>query len=245
MNFHENSAPRLHVPASAFPEHRVDPKLSVATLQRLFPAESPAFIEGLVRRSGIADRALARDPETLFSGEGFGARNDAYRGIALEVGAEAARSALERAGVLPDEVDVLIDVSCTGLSLPALDVALVPALGLRPQTRRVPIAEAGCAAGALGLGLAAQFAAGGATVLVLATELCSLTLVPDDASRANLISGVLFGDGASAAVVSPKGTKEKSVPIRAVGSHLFPGTADVMGFDIGEAGLGIVLKKEL
>jgi alkylresorcinol/alkylpyrone synthase len=108
--------------------------------------------------------------------------------------------------------------------------------------RRIPITEAGCAAGALALGLGGSLCASGAVVLVVAVELCALTLGPGDVSRANLVSAAIFGDGAAALLLVPGGTGPR---IRATGSYLIPGSREAMGFDVGTHGLRILLQKEL
>jgi alkylresorcinol/alkylpyrone synthase len=147
--------------------------------------------------------------------------------------------------VSPREIDVLLDVSCTGIVIPALDVDLVPALGLRSDVRRIPITESGCAAGALALGVAGSHVELGQRALVVAVELCSLTLVSQDLTRTNLVAGVLFGDGAAAAVLAPENVGSSGPRLVATGSHLLPGTREMMGFDVGSHGLRIVLHREL
>ncbi len=149
---------------------------------------------------------------------------------------------MDRAGVAPERIDVVIDTSCTGIAILALDTALAPALGLRADVRRLPITESGCAAGALALGLAGELGQLGKTTLVVAVELCSITLRDDDASRTNVVSCALFGDGAGAAVV---GAGERGPVFQWNASHLFPRSRHLMGFDVGARGLGIVLDREL
>lgn len=228
--------------ATAFPDHTVDQGRTIEVLQRLFPAEDPGRVESLVRRSGVQRRFLVEPPETVLAASDFTGRNRRYHAAALELSARAAEVALERAGIEPGEVDAIVDVSCTGIAIPALDVGLVPRLGLRHDLRRFPITESGCAAGALALGLAGSLARTGQTVLVTAVELCSLTLCPGDRSRTNLVASVLFGDGAAAALVRPEGPGPR---LLASGSRLIPDSAGVMGFDVGSHGLRIVLEREL
>jgi len=239
---HLASHPGAHLSgcATAFPATVVDQDTTVRGLSQLFPAESPAFIRGLIARSGVETRHLAPSVPEVLGPSDFTGRNQRYRVEALRLSLEACRKVL--AGVDPERVDVLIDVSCTGLTIPAMDVELAQQLGLRPDARRIPITEAGCAAGALALGIAGTFAASGAAVLVSAVELCSLTLVPGDRSRTNLVSAALFGDGAGAALVLPGGEGPR---LLATGSFLIPGTREAMGFDVGAHGLKILLQREL
>lgn len=240
---HSNGiAPRLSAVASAVPEHTVGREETLAALTRLFPDEAPGFIAGLVERSGVEKRHIALPVAEILVRRSFTARNALYRGVARDLALRAARDALAKARAAPEAVDVVIDVSCTGITIPALDVELVPALGLRPDVRRIPITESGCAAGALALGLAGDLARTGLTTLVVAVELCSLTLCGEDVSRTNLVASVLFGDGAAAALITPNGPGPRLV---AVGSHLFHDTRELMGFHVGEHGLRIVLQREL
>ena len=98
---------------------------------------------------------------------------------------------------------MIITVSCTGFMIPSVDAYLSPEMGFRPNVRRLPITELGCAAGAAGLTRAWEYlrAHPEATVLLVAVELPTLTFQRGDLSQANLISAILFGDGAAAAVI--------------------------------------------
>lgn len=236
--------PGAHVVAvaSALPATVVDREAAVAALATLFPDEDRDTLRGLVERSGVETRHIVPTLAEVLSPSTFTDRNERYRIAALALARRACVDALERARVEPDEIDVVIDVSCTGIAIPALDVELVPRLGLRADVRRIPVTESGCAAGALALGMAATFAQAGQRVLVVAVELCSLTLCSDDRSRTNLVASVIFGDGAAAAVVLPGGRGPR---FEALGSHLLADTSDAMGFDVGTHGMRILLRREL
>jgi alkylresorcinol/alkylpyrone synthase len=228
--------------ATAFPAHVVDQEITVRGLCQLFPDESPGFIRGLVSRSGVATRHITPSVPEVLAPADFTARNQRYVREAHALTLQAARKLLADTRTDPERIDVLIDVSCTGLTIPALDVALAQELGLRPDVRRIPITEAGCAAGALALGLGGSLCTGGAVVLIAAVELCALTLCPGDRSRTNLVSAALFGDGAAAALLVPGGSGPR---LSATASYLIPGSREAMGFDVGAHGLRILLQKEL
>ena len=123
---------------------------------------------------------------------------------AIKLGREATEKALERAQLRADEIDLIITVSCTGFMIPSLDAHLINMMGFRSDVRRMPFTELGCAAGAMGLARAADYlkAYPGGNALVIAVELPSLTFQRKDISQANLISSILFGDGAAAVIVS-------------------------------------------
>src|SRR6185437_3621596 len=159
-----------------------------------------------------------------------------YREHALSLGRRVTQEALDRAGLLPKDIDLFITVSCTGVMIPSLDAYLAPEMGFRADIRRLPITELGCAAGAAGLTRAWEYlrAFPDATVLLVAVELPSLTFQRRDFSQANLISTMLFGDGAAAAVVT--GRAAKGACILGSTSYLFPDSIDAMGFDLRDTG---------
>jgi len=228
--------------ASALPAQVVDRERALETLTTLFADEDPRQIAGLLERTGVGTRHVAPPLESLLAPGDFAARNAAWREHALDLSLRAARMALERAGLAADELDCLIDVSCTGICIPALDVEIAPRLGLRADLRRVPITESGCSAGGLALGLAHSLARDGERVLVVAVEVCSLTLPPGQRSRTDLVAAALFADGAAAAVIQPAARGPR---ILAHGSYLVPDSARTMGFDVGNHGLRIVLDRDL
>jgi alkylresorcinol/alkylpyrone synthase len=111
--------------------------------------------------------------------------------------------------------------------------------------KRVPIFGLGCVAGAAGLARAADVLRGasGETAVLLAVELCSLTLQHDDLSIPNIIASGLFGDGAAAVVLDGGGRARdpRGVRIQATRSVFYPGTERVMGWDVVDSGFKVVL----
>src|SRR5260370_20699117 len=51
--------------------------------------------------------------------------NNEYIEHAVKLGREAAEKCLERAGLKPDQIDMIITVSCTGFMIPSLDAHLI------------------------------------------------------------------------------------------------------------------------
>ncbi len=171
--------------------------------------------------------------------------NNEYIEHAVKLGREAAEKCLERAGVKPDEIDLIITVSCTGFMIPSLDAHLINLMGFRSNVRRMPFTELGCAAGAMALGRAADFlvAYPGGNVLIIAVELPSLTFQRKDISQANLISSVLFGDGAAAVLVSGKDVRGPKILVSE--TYTFPDSLNAMGFDLRDSGFHILLAKDV
>jgi alkylresorcinol/alkylpyrone synthase len=171
--------------------------------------------------------------------------NEEYIEHAIKLGREASEKCLERAGLRPDEVDLIITVSCTGFMIPSLDAHLINLMGFRSNVRRMPFTELGCAAGAVALSRAADYlkANPGGNVLIIAVELPSLTFQRKDISQANLISSILFGDGAAAVLVS--GTAKKGPKILVSETYTFPDSLGAMGFDLRDSGFHILLSKDV
>jgi alkylresorcinol/alkylpyrone synthase len=130
-------------------------------------------------------------------------RSVVYRDEMIRLCQAAARQALEEAGVAPAQVGLIVSTSCTGMMIPSVETYLISRMGFRPQTRRQPLTEMGCVAGAAALGQADTYlrAYPDAAVLVVSAELASLTAQATDFALANIVSAALFGDGAAATVV--------------------------------------------
>ena len=189
-----------------------------------------------------------------------------YQEHAVKLGRKVAADCLTKAGIAATDVDLLITVSCTGVIIPSLDAYLINDLGFRSDVRRIPITELGCAAGAAALGRAWDFLKGvtEGNVLIVSVELPSLTFQRRDMSPANLISTILFGDGAAAALITRGDSAGQSLPSNGSAGHsggtngqqrgpnivgargfLIPNSIDAMGFDLKDGGLHIVLSKDV
>ncbi len=129
--------------------------------------------------------------------------------------------------------------------IPSLDAHLINLMGFRADVKPLPLTELGCAAGAMALSRAWEFtrAFPGTTVLIISVELPTLTFQRDDVSQANLISAVLFGDGAAAALVTDRPVRGPRIVDAA--TYTFPRSLDAMGFDLRDSGFHIVLSKDV
>jgi alkylresorcinol/alkylpyrone synthase len=200
--------------------------------------------------AGVRSRASVVPIEDVFHPGDFETQNRRYREIACAAAAELAARALDGAGLRPSQVDFIISVSCTGFMIPSLDAHVADALGLGPRLARLPITESGCAGGVVGLARAFDHltAHPERTVLLLAFELSSLTFQPWDRSATNVVSTAIFGDGGAAAVLVGDRhplARRGALRLRDTGSVFFRGTTHLMGFELRNAGLQIVLDKGL
>jgi len=243
------SQPAVTVAATAttVPAYRVTREETKAYFRNVFSLE-PNRLQALmsvIDNAQVKQRYCILPVEHIIQPRPLGQITQEYQEHAVLLGKKVATDSLARAGLQAADIDMIITVSCTGVMIPSLDAHLVNQLGFRSDVRRLPITELGCAAGAAALTNARQFirAFPGSSVLVVAVEIPTLTFQRGDPSQANLISTVLFGDGAAAAVVT--GRPAAGPRILDTESFLFPESIDAMGFDLKETGFHIVLSKDV
>jgi alkylresorcinol/alkylpyrone synthase len=206
---------------------------------------------GMLRRfhgnSGVRTRHLALPVEAYPQLDGFTGANAAWREIALDLGERCVRDALAQAGLVARDVDLFVSTTVTGVVVPSIEARLMPRLGFRNDIRRVPLFGLGCVAGAAGIARIHDYLVGHPddVAVLLAVELCSLTVQRDDRSTANLVASGLFGDGAAAVVLVGE---RRAAAMGLVGptvvasrSRFYEHTEDVMGWDIGASGFRVVL----
>jgi len=235
------------------PPHRYEQSeiTDAFALMCLPPGKDPGVLRRLHRSATVGGRHLALPLERYAELSGFGQTNDAFIDVALRLGEQAVRGALEQAGLLAQDVDLVVSTSVTGIAAPSLEARLAGRLGLRPDVKRVPVFGLGCVAGAAGIARLHDYLQGhpDQVALLLSVELCSLTLQRTDASTTNLVAGALFGDGAAAVLAvgpdHPRYQQPSAPQVVDTRSHLYPGTERMLGWDIGDHGFQIVLGADL
>src|SRR5262249_35469455 len=129
---------------------------------------------------------------------------------------------------------------------PSIDAYLLDRMGLSPNIRRTPITELGCVAGAVGLALAWEelLVYPDSNVLLLSVELPTLTFQPNDARAGQVISSMVFTDGAAAVVLSKRGRRPSP---RLLGRRTFtiPNSIEDMGYNLDADGLHIILSSRV
>jgi len=213
-------------------------------------ASAPARLLSVYASAGVKTRASVVPIEDVFHPADFETQNRKYREIAGRAGADVARRALAASGLGPPDIDMVVSVSCTGFMIPAVDAHVANALSLGPRLARLPITESGCAGGVVGLARAADYLAAhpDRAALLLALEFSSLTFQRWDRSATNVVSTAIFGDGGAAAVLVGERHPRAGaglVRVRDAESVFFPDTTHLMGFELRNRGLQILLDKGL
>lgn len=246
------SRPRILGVGTALPPHVIGQAEARELVRGLF-RDLPQVerLMGVFETTGIVRRHLARPPEWYTRERSFPEKNQAWFETARELSLEASRKALLAAGRSPQEVAGVVFVSTTGLATPSLDAYLIQELGIPLSAMRLPLWGLGCAGGAAGLARSTDLARlhPDRVILLVAVELCSLTFIPGDRSKSNLVATSLFADGAAAVVLGASDAslmddlagEETSAAPSVLGSftRLLPDSYEVMGWDLHPQGLQV------
>lgn len=155
------------------------------------------LLEGPIRGRHIAvdedEEICLQDPDSLIG---------RFERHGRKLAAEAARKALDQAGLAPDQIEGLVVNTCTGYLCPGLSSYVVEDLGLPAFTSALDLMGMGCGGAIPNLEAGCRMIQSGArkTVLCLSVEICSATFFrgPDPDL---IVSNSIFADGASAAVL--------------------------------------------
>lgn len=239
--------PVVYSIATGTPPHLTRQSDIQAAASQLFPrlSQRPKLME-VFSNAQIEQRALARELEWYMHPHSFAEKNAVYVEASLVLGERLVLDALERADRTPGQVDAVVFVSSTGISTPSLESVLMERLGINRQAVRLPLWGLGCAGGAQGLARAADLVrAGYQNVLLLAIEMCSLTLVAGDQSSSNFVGSALFSDGGAALLLGPEDREPHLARVRGAWSTLLPQSQDVMGWDVDDGGLKVRFSQDI
>lgn len=240
---------------TANPPHGVHEAFVRFATARLPDDKARRLFERMVERSGIGERYSFLEPVTL--ADGTVSDRDGFYGTGAWPGTGQRMTRYERdapglalAAIHALDPDIahagithLVVASCTGFMAPGLDQVIVARAGLDPGVERTVVGFMGCYAAVNSLRLAHHIVRSTpeARVLVVTLELCSLHFQrTNDIER--LLSMLLFGDGAAAALVT---AEAKGIAIKDFRAATIGGTADAITWGIGDQGFDMHLGGEV
>jgi len=178
----------------------------------------------------------------------FEERNNTYISNTLKYSVQAVEDCIIKANINKDDITDILFVSTTGLATPSMDALIINQLRLNPHINRSPLFGLGCGGGVSGMAKANTVAKANpdAIVLLIAVELCSLTLIKSDYSKSNFIGSSLFSDGIAACII--KGDNHginQPVQYVASSSKLYYDSLDVMGWEFQDTGFKVLFSKDI
>ena len=122
--------------------------------EKLAP-RSIRLLRRIFAHPSIAARDFAFSGPEEATGESRDERQARFASAAIELGARAARRALEAAAVPPESLAALVVNTCTGYLCPGLSGYIIERLGLQPDVQAYDLVGAGCAGALPALEMAA------------------------------------------------------------------------------------------
>ena len=233
---------------TAVPPHDVHAAFVAFARTLLDGHKQREVFDRMAERSGIEHRYSHFRPgppgDAMVDAGGF-YRRGAFPSTALrmavyaEQAVELACRAVTALGVAGERITHLVVASCTGFTAPGLDQLIADRLGLGGGLERTLIGFMGCYAAVPALRAAhhAVRSDPGARVLVVNLELCSLHL-QETSDLSTILSFLLFGDGASAALVT---AEPGGLALRDFHSMILPDTRGLITWTIGDQGFDMHL----
>lgn len=198
-------------------------------------------IRTVLKQSGVMFRHAVVDAPFFVESKTTRQRNDRYMAEAVVLGERVIRAGLENAGITPEQISTLIVVSCTGFSIPGLDLLLAGKMGMRPDLSRTCILGMGCYGAFPGIRRAMESIQANPTglALVLTLELCTLHLQFDHEVE-TVVSTSLFADGAAMLVLGnmPQPTLPRLIDAETYCDYQ---TLDHMAFTVTDHGFRMYL----
>ncbi|MCK7628075.1 type III polyketide synthase [Streptomyces sp. RS10V-4] len=233
-------------PAIAVPEYIITRDDTLELARQLHSGHTQLnLVLRLIEHTGVVRRHLIQPIDKVLEHPGLDARSAVYEEESKARVPDVVRRALDQAELEPRDIDLIIYVSCTGFMMPALTAWLINTLGFRSDTRQMPIAQLGCAAGGAAINRAHDFcrAYPESNVLLVACEFCSLCYQPTDIGVGSLLSNGLFGDAVAATVMRGKGGN--GVHLERNASYLIPHTEDWISYAVRPTGFHFQLDKRV
>ena len=231
--------------AKALPQHTRSTEEILPHVKEWLKNEDQRFQDKALRIFKYAEvdtRYSIMDVAEVFRQTSFEEKNAHYATEMTKLSEQALLKALDAAGLAPEDIDIIITTSCTGIMIPSVDAYLINALKMKQGIMRLPVTEMGCAGGTSALIYAQQLLRSEPEkrVAIIALESPTSTFQHTDRSMTNVVSAAIFGDGVACTILGPAPDKVLPVIKDAEMYHFFEATR-MMGFDLKNTGLQMVL----
>lgn len=237
----------IHAIGTAVPDHDVHQLFIDWAGDRLEGRDRALFLR-MAGRAGIEHRHSVVADGPIDPGGFYGdrmpptsERMQAYAREAPELALAAITDLRTRTAL--DGITHLVVASCTGFVAPGIDQIIARRLGLDGSIERTLVGFMGCYAAVAALRVAHHIARSDpqARILVVTVELCSLHM-QDTPALESLLAQLQFADGAAAALVS---AEPQGIAIDRFFAATLPDSADLIRWDIGDAGFVMHLSGEV
>src|SRR3979490_411962 len=233
--------------ATSVPPHQFHQKQILEAATSLLADRYPQFetLSSLFADTGIHQRYGVKPMEWYLKHRGWPERTEAFLEGAETLFIDVARKAIVRADLDAGDIDTVVTVCSTGIATPTLDARVAGKMGFRSDVSRVPVFGLGCAGGVSGLSIAARLAQSrpGSNVLLVALELCTLAVRPDELTKAKIVAARPFRAGAAAVVL--RAGDGGATRVEAAGEKLWPDTLDIMGWSVDPEGFGVIFQRTI
>lgn len=164
-----------------------------------------------------------------------------FNKYAAPLSVDAIRNCIEHK-IHQDEITHLITVSCTGMSAPGLDLQVMELMDLPKNIYRTSVNFMGCYAAIHALKMANSICNSEkeAKVLIVCTELCTLHF-QREGTIDNITSGMLFGDGSAAVLVTHDTVPLKGLVIKDFYSEIITRGKKDMAWELSSSGFLMTL----
>jgi type III polyketide synthase len=207
------------------------------------------------RKTGIQTRAAVSgykqgfatgsDPPTIID------LDEHFRSVGVDLATRACETALQEAGIAPEDITHTVAVTCTNQGSPGYNLLVHEKLGLRSDVDHTLLHGVGCAGGLSIMRVAAQMALAStargrpARVLAFACELCTpnvrseLAAAEKSSAEDVCVAAALFSDAAAAFVLTNsigKGRRKAKFQLLAFDNAVLPRTMSHMSYFVHESG---------
>ena len=154
--------PHIISATTAFPRHYHSQEEISSALRAVWIKKGldVAIFDRLQKAVTVEGRYLALPMAEYYKLDGFADCNRAWLKVALDLGEEVINDLLEKSNLPPEEIQMLMSTTSTGVTVPSLEARLMNRIAFAQDLKRVPLFGLGCLAGTAGVARVADYLEG-------------------------------------------------------------------------------------